>query len=75
MSKCKNSNGAIPYDTISTTIQTALLDRLDRYAIRKDLTRSQIINRAVKRFLAAELCEDPAFWEVSYDEFDKSGKI
>jgi predicted transcriptional regulator len=75
MAKSKNGNGAIPYDTISVTIQTALLDRVDRYAIRKDLNRSQIIGRAIRRFLAAELADDPDFWQALYDAYDETGKI
>jgi predicted transcriptional regulator len=71
MAKC---NGAIASDNISITIQSSLLARLDRYAVRKDLNRSQIIGRAVRRFLAAELADDPAFWEL-YDKCEEDGKL
>ena len=63
-----------PKEPVSISIQIALLDRVDRYCNRRDLDRSQVFQKAMKRFLAAELAEDPTFWERLYDNADDNSK-
>jgi metal-responsive CopG/Arc/MetJ family transcriptional regulator len=67
----KNS---VPTEPVSISIQIALLDRVDRYCNRRDLNRSQVFQRAMKRFLAAELGEDPSFWEQIYQNAEDNSK-
>lgn len=67
----KNS---VPTEPVSISIQIALLDRVDRYCNRRDLNRSQVFQRAMKRFLAAELAEDPSFWEALYENATDNSK-
>lgn len=67
----KNS---VPTEPVSISIQNALLDRVDRYCNRRDLNRSQVFQRAMKRFLAAELAEDPSFWEQIYQNAEDNSK-
>ena len=67
----KNS---VPTEPVSISIQIALLDRVDRYCNRRDLNRSQVFQRAMKRFLAAELAEDPLFWEGLYENAELNSK-
>jgi metal-responsive CopG/Arc/MetJ family transcriptional regulator len=67
----KNS---VPTEPVSISIQIALLDRVDRYCNRRDLNRSQVFQRAMKRFLAAELGEDPSFWEQIYQNTEENSK-
>jgi metal-responsive CopG/Arc/MetJ family transcriptional regulator len=55
-------------ENISVSIQSALLSHLDKYCARHDLSRSQVICRATKAFLASKLAEDPAFWERVYQD-------
>lgn len=69
------SNGSAPTENISISIPEPLLVRVDKYGLRQDLTRSQIISRAIRRFLAAELADDPAFWTTLYDQYEEEGKI
>jgi metal-responsive CopG/Arc/MetJ family transcriptional regulator len=67
----KNS---VPTEPVSISIQISLLDRVDRYCNRRDLNRSQVFQRAMKRFLAAELAEDPSFWEQIYQNTEENSK-
>jgi metal-responsive CopG/Arc/MetJ family transcriptional regulator len=67
----KNS---VPTEPVSVSIQIALLDRVDRYCNRRDLNRSQVFQKAMKRFLAAELAEDPSFWETLYENATENSK-
>lgn len=58
-------------ENISVSIQSALLDRLDKYCARHELQKSQVISKSLKKFLAAELADDPAFWETVYDNAEE----
>jgi|GEM_PF-2526708 len=71
----KKRNGNSPTENVSTALRESLLKRLDTYCSVKDLNRSQVISRAVKRFLAAEMAEDPVFWDEIYDKYGEKGKL
>lgn len=58
-------NGAKEQASISFNIP--VLARLDEFCFKTDLDRSYVVNRAVKKFLASEMADDPAFWEKVYD--------
>jgi len=62
-------------ESMSVSINTNLIPRLSRYCFKKDLNVSQVVVKAVKRFLAAEMAEDPAFWDEVYDKYEEEGKI
>jgi len=64
-----------PTENVSITLSTSLLCRLDKYGLRKELTRSQIISKALKRFLGAELADNPAFWDELYDKYEEESEI
>lgn len=57
-------------ENISISIKTSLLHRTDRFCSRHELQRSQVVAKALKRFLASELADDPAFWDHIYDKED-----
>jgi metal-responsive CopG/Arc/MetJ family transcriptional regulator len=58
-------------ENISVSIQAALLDRLDKYCALHELQKSQVISKSLKKFLAAELADDPLFWEQVYDNAEE----
>ena len=58
----------IATESATISFQAAVLISLDKYCIRHDLQRSQVANKAVKKFLASEFADDPAFWETLYDK-------
>lgn len=58
---------ALPSENISVTIKIPILHRLDKFCLRHDLHRSQVIEKAVKRLLAVELADNPEFWQKVYD--------
>lgn len=63
------TNGAKEPASISFSIP--VLSRLDKYCYRTDLDRSYVVNRAVKKFLASEMADDPDFWELVYDQCEE----
>jgi len=62
------SSKPVVTENISISIQSALLSHLDKFCARHDLSRSQVLCRATKAYLAAELAKDPSFWETLYQE-------
>lgn len=66
-----------PIATEPATInfQTEVLKHLDKYCVIKDLNRSHVVQKAVKRFLAAEIAEHPAFWIKFYNDADESQNL
>jgi metal-responsive CopG/Arc/MetJ family transcriptional regulator len=58
----------IVMESATISFQAAVLKNLDKYCMRHDLQRSQVTSRAVKKFLASEMADDPAFWETLYDK-------
>jgi len=71
MARSKANNGGSK-EPVSITIQQTVLTRLDRFCLKHDFDRSQVIGWAVKNYLAAEMAKDPAFWESLYDNFDEN---
>jgi len=55
-------------ETASFSMQITLLDQLDKFCIKHDLQKSQVINKALRRFLAAEMGDNPDFWETLYSD-------
>lgn len=70
----KKVNGS-PTENTSIAFRESLLKRLDLYCAKKDLNRSQVVSKAVRRYLAAELADDPEFWDEYYDKWDQDGKL
>jgi hypothetical protein len=62
-------------DSLTVNLNQNLLERLSRHCFRTELTKSQVVSMALKRFLAAELAMDPAFWDTLYDKVDNEGKL
>ena len=71
----KKINGQSPSESVCASLQSSLLNRIDKYSQKKDLTRTQVISKAVRRFLAAELGDDPDFWDAFYDRYEEDGKL
>ena len=71
----KKINGQSPSETVSISLQSSLLNRLDRYSYKKQLNRSQVIQFAIQRYLAAEMVTDPDFWDAVYDKYEEDGKL
>jgi predicted transcriptional regulator len=63
-------NGQVK-EPVSVSLNTSVLVRLDRYCLKTDLDRSYVVNRAIKKFLACELADNPAFWDRLYDECEE----
>ena len=70
----KNGNGSTT-ENVSITIKTSILFFLDQYCERKELTKSQGAQTAIKRFLASEMADDPMFWQELYSKADEEGKL
>ena len=64
-----------PNDALTVNLKQSLLDRLERHCTKSELTKSQVISIALKRFLASELAADPSFWDALYDKYDENGKL
>lgn len=62
---------AHPTETASFSLQITLLDNLEKYCTAHDLQKSQVVAKALRRFLAAEMGDSSDFWEELYD----NGKI
>lgn len=71
----KKINGQSPSETVSISLQSSLLNRLDHHSYKKQLTRSQVIQFALQRFLAAEMGTDPDYWDAVYDKYEDDGKL
>lgn len=71
----KNGKTPSPSENVSISIQGSVLNRLDKYCQQRDLTRSQVVSRAVKMLLASEMAKDPCFWDAVYDRFGADGKL
>ncbi len=69
------ANGNPATESVSISMQTALIKRLEKYCFKHDLQKSQVISKAVKRFLAGQMADDPDFWEQLYDRQDDGGKL
>ncbi len=64
-----------PKENVSITIPISMVEILDHYCRRNDLTRSQATTRALRQYLAASLAKDNAFWEREYTRLQAEGKI
>ena len=58
---------AAPTETASFSLQIALLDELEKYCIAHDLQKSQVVGKALRRFLASEMGDTSDFWEELYN--------
>lgn len=63
----KNGSAKEP---VSVSLNVTVLARLDKYCLSTDLDRSYVVNRSIKKFLASEMADDPAFWDKVYDQCD-----
>lgn len=70
----RSVNGS-PSDNVTVSIKQSLLDRLDRHCAKTELSKSQVMSIALKRYLAAEMACDPVFWDVVYDKYEAEGKL
>lgn len=62
-------------EKICISMCDSLSARLSRYCFRADLPVSTVVSQAVKRFLASEMANDPAFWTEVYDKYEEDGKL
>lgn len=62
-------------ETVSVSLQPALIKRLERFCFKHDLQKSQVVAKALRRFLAGELADDPEFWDEIYDKYEEKGKL
>lgn len=69
------ANGTSEKDGITVNLKSSLLSHLDRYCERRELSRSQVVSIAVKRLLASEMADDPAFWDALYRKYEEEGKF
>jgi len=67
-------SGVTPSEALTVNLNQYLLERLSRHCFHTELTKSQVVSIALKRFLAAEMATNPAFWE-HYDTFIEKGKL
>ena len=67
--------GDEPKENVSVTMPISMVEILDHYCRRNDLTRSQVMTRAARHFLAVSMAKDPAFWEREYHRLQAEGKI
>ena len=70
-----NSKVFVLNENVSVSMQPALVKRLEKYCFKHDLQKSQVISKAVRRFLAGQMADDPSFWEEVYDKYDETGKL
>lgn len=62
-------------ENISVSLQPALIKRLEKYCFKKDLQKSQVVARSLRRFLASDLADNPEFWDQFYDKYDEESKF
>lgn len=67
-----NGNASEP---VSVSIQSSLVKRLEKYCFKHDLQKSQVVAKALKRFLAGQMADDPGFWDEVYDKYEDNGKL
>ena len=67
--------GKEPTENVSITMPITMLEILDHFCGRNDLTRSQATTRALRQYLGASMAKDPAFWEREYHRLQDEGKI
>ncbi len=66
----KNGNGTVPKDNLSVSLHVPVIEKLNKYCLRHDLSNSHVVGKALRRFLAAEMADDPQFWQL-YDEMEE----
>jgi len=68
------SNGSTS-EALTVNIKDSLLSRLERHCQKTELNQSQVVSLAHKRFLAAEMALDPAFWDAVYDKYEADSQL
>jgi metal-responsive CopG/Arc/MetJ family transcriptional regulator len=69
MSKCN------PTENISVTIPAQLLAVLDAFCTENDLSRSQMVNRAIRLYLGTKIAKTNEFWAEVYTRMEREGKV
>ena len=60
-------------ETVSITFPSKTLQILDSICDRKDFARSGFVNRAVKKYILLQQCNDSVIWDsVYHNEINKS---
>ena len=56
-------------ENISISLPGNLIDLLDSACDRYDFTRSNLMKRALKKYLAQKYANSPEFWDEAYQRF------
>lgn len=62
-------------ENVSITIPVSLLEIADEFCRRSDLTRSQMVGRAIRLYLGTKISRHPLFWKELSAGFEAEGKI
>lgn len=59
-------NGKSSTETISISVPSDLIPLLDKVCHMEDRSRSSLVTRAIRKHLAAKLCDDPEIMAALY---------
>ena len=54
-------------ENVSISFETELIELMEKYCFNKDVSRSRVVNRAVRLLLLAE-SDNPEIWSILYQK-------